>query len=91
MTRCAGSQGTGFACMAAGMQEPLAAARSVCALVSALAGGSSAPAASPGDSLASGTPAQGEVGEPAAAYVTCGEDLAAREVGAVLAGQDQWG
>ncbi|MEW1774430.1 hypothetical protein [Streptomyces sp. NPDC086777] len=31
------------------------------------------------------------VGEPAAAYGTCGEGLAAREVGAVLACQDQWG
>jgi hypothetical protein len=38
MTRCAGSQGTGFACMVAGMPEPLDAARSVCAVVSALAG-----------------------------------------------------
>lgn len=56
MTRCAGSQGTGFACMVAGMQEPLDAARSVCAVVSALAGESPAPAASHGDSLASGTP-----------------------------------
>lgn len=28
MTRCAGLQGTGFACMAAGVQEPLDAARS---------------------------------------------------------------
>lgn len=56
MTRCAGSQDTGFACIVAGMQEPLDAARSVCAVVSALAGGSPAPAASPGDSLASGTP-----------------------------------
>lgn len=55
MTRCAGSQGTGFACTVAGMQEPLDAARSLCAVVSALAG-SPAPAASPGDSLASGTP-----------------------------------
>ncbi|MFI0806386.1 hypothetical protein [Streptomyces echinatus] len=35
--------------------------------------------------------ARDEVGEPAAAYVTCGEGPAAREVGAVLAGQDQWG
>jgi hypothetical protein len=33
MTRCAGSQGTGFACMLGGMQEPLDAARSVCAVV----------------------------------------------------------
>lgn len=48
MTRCAGPQGTGFACMAAGMQEPLDAARSVCAVVSALAGGSPASAAIPG-------------------------------------------
>lgn len=38
MTRCAGSQGTGFACMVAGKQEPLDAARSACAVVSALAG-----------------------------------------------------
>ncbi|GED88490.1 hypothetical protein TNCT6_55750 [Streptomyces sp. 6-11-2] len=56
MTRCAGSQGTGFACRVAGMQEPLDAARSVCAVVSALAWGSPAPAASPGDCLTSGTP-----------------------------------
>lgn len=56
MTRCAGWRGTGFACMVAGMQEPLDAARSVCAVVSALAGETPAPAASPGDSLASGTP-----------------------------------
>jgi hypothetical protein len=32
MTRCAGSQGTGSACMVASMQEPLDAARSVCAV-----------------------------------------------------------
>jgi hypothetical protein len=38
MTRCAGWRGTGFVCMVAGMQEPLDAARSVCAVVSALAG-----------------------------------------------------
>lgn len=38
MTRCAGSQGTGFACVVAGTQEPLDAARSVCAVASALAG-----------------------------------------------------
>jgi hypothetical protein len=37
MMRCAGSQGTGFACMVAGMQELLDAARSVCAVVFALA------------------------------------------------------
>lgn len=36
MTRCAGWRGTGFACMVAGMQEPLDAARSVCAVASAL-------------------------------------------------------
>ncbi|MQY40561.1 hypothetical protein SRB17_85940 [Streptomyces sp. RB17] len=34
MTRCAGWQGTGFACMVTGMQEPLDAARSVCAVAS---------------------------------------------------------
>lgn len=39
MMRCTGSQGTAFACMVAGMQEPLDAARSVCAVVFALAGG----------------------------------------------------
>jgi len=33
MTRCAGSQGTVFACTVAGMQEPLDATRSVCAVV----------------------------------------------------------
>ena len=38
MTRCAGWRGTGFACMVAGMQEPLDAARCVCAGASALAG-----------------------------------------------------
>ncbi|KUN76567.1 hypothetical protein [Streptomyces griseoruber] len=32
MTRCAGWQGTGFAWMVAGRQEPLDAARSVCAI-----------------------------------------------------------
>jgi hypothetical protein len=37
MTRCAGSQGTGSACMVAGLQEPLGAARSVRAVSSALA------------------------------------------------------
>lgn len=39
MTRCAGPPGTGFACTMTGMQEPLDAERSVCAVVSALAGG----------------------------------------------------
>jgi hypothetical protein len=51
-----GWQRTGFACMVTGMQEPLDAPHSVCAIVSALAEESLAPAVSPGDSLASGTP-----------------------------------
>ena len=37
MTRCAGWRGTGFACMMTGLQEPLDAARSVCAVASATA------------------------------------------------------
>lgn len=52
----AGRQGTGFVCMVTGMQEPLDAPRSVCVIVFALAEESPAPAVSPGDSLASGTP-----------------------------------
>lgn len=37
MTRCAGWRDTGSACMVPGLQEPLDAARSVCAVASALA------------------------------------------------------
>jgi hypothetical protein len=47
MTRCAGSQGTGFACMVAGMQEPLDAARSVCAVVQRIVDGGPLPETAP--------------------------------------------
>ncbi|GAA3494644.1 hypothetical protein GCM10019016_017440 [Streptomyces prasinosporus] len=57
MTRCTGGRGTGFARTPAGVQEPLDAARSACAVASAQAGWSLAPAAPPGCFLAPGTPA----------------------------------